>query len=97
MGWERGKYYTRSRRVNGQVVREYYGCGLLGEMASLVDEMDREDREWEQECWQTEQALLQEFDDALDSIDRVVDAVTRAAFLSNGYHFHRGEWRLKRG
>jgi hypothetical protein len=27
MGWDRGRYYTRSRKVNGRVVREYVGTG----------------------------------------------------------------------
>jgi hypothetical protein len=25
MGWDRGRYYTRSKKVNGRVVREYIG------------------------------------------------------------------------
>jgi hypothetical protein len=24
MGWEKGRYYTRTKRVDGKVVREYF-------------------------------------------------------------------------
>ena len=42
MAWEtrRGtkrRYYTRSRRVNGVVQREYLGCGELARLSAEID------------------------------------------------------------
>jgi hypothetical protein len=49
--WERrergGLYYTRSRREDGRVVREYIGGRVLGEIVALEDECERRQREEE--------------------------------------------------
>jgi hypothetical protein len=44
MSWERG-YYYRAKKVNGRVVKEYVGPGIVGRMAELEDLFAREDRE----------------------------------------------------
>ena len=50
MGWETrqrgGRYYIRSKKVKGRVVREYIGGGDLGELASAMEALDR----WECEA-----------------------------------------------
>ena len=45
MGWERGRYYTRSRKVNGRVDREYLGTGEAAERAARQDALARQERE----------------------------------------------------
>ena len=56
--WERrergGLYYTRSRKVNGQVVREYVGGGVLGQLAAFMDADERRRREEEAALWREE-------------------------------------------
>ena len=47
MAWERGRYYTRSRKVNGKVLREYIGRGIAGQLAARLDALVREERERE--------------------------------------------------
>ena len=48
MSWEarkgRGRYYTRSRRIGGKVVREYLGGGRIGEILAGFDMLKRDER-----------------------------------------------------
>ena len=45
MGWDRGRYYTRSRKVNGRVVREYVGAGRVAELVAQLDALEKQQRE----------------------------------------------------
>jgi hypothetical protein len=49
MGWDRGKYYSRSKKVNGRVEREYVGKGELAELLAQIDAAERDRREAERE------------------------------------------------
>ena len=100
--WEKrergGLYYTRSRKVNGQVVREYVGGGVLGQLAAQIDSDERRRREEEAALWREERESLKAFDGLTEELYKAVEVIARAALLSAGYHQHkRGEWRKKRG
>jgi hypothetical protein len=101
MPWESrergGIYYTRSRRENGRVVREYVGSGLLGHLAFLEDERSRHEREERAARWKEEQADLDALEAPVDELSEALDLLVRAALLTSGDHQHRtGEWRLRR-
>jgi hypothetical protein len=98
MGWERGKYYTRSRKVNGRVVREYVGDGKIGSLAAELDAIDREKRRGEADYRRAVQDEVDVLDGILDALSARCDLLTRAALVAAGYHQHnRGEWRKRRG
>jgi len=99
--WERrergGLYYTRSRKVNGQVVREYVGGGVLGELAARMDTEERQRREAEAAAWKEERERLEELIGLMDEFCEDVETIARSTLLAAGFRRHkRGEWRRKR-
>jgi hypothetical protein len=101
MAWEarsrgRGRYYTRSRKVAGRVVREYIGTGAVAELAAAADALRRADRRAMMEARRAEQANWQAALAPLLELSRVADLMARAALLAGGYHRHSRTWRKKR-
>ena len=98
MGWDQGRYYTRSRKVNGRVTREYVGRGPLAELVAELDADQRAQREAQRVALRAERVELKDLDAALGRVCQGVDLLARAALVAAGYHQHkRGEWRKKRG
>ena len=101
MSWEtRGnkRYYTRSRRVSGRVVREYVGGGIAGEYAAELDAEARARRQHELDRDRELQRQDEELDKEIEEFDSAADNVARAILLVTGNHQHnRGEWRRRHG
>lgn len=99
MGWETrergGPYYTRSRRVNGKVIREYYGGGYIGQIAAKLDEHKRCQREEEAAYWWEERERLESNAAFLREVEETAEILTKASLLAAGYHTHKGEWRRR--
>ena len=67
MSMEPGEYYTRSRRRNGRISREYVGSGIVGRIGEGVDK-----------TWRLEGKLWKEdFDQAVRQVRRVNMLVAR--------------------
>jgi hypothetical protein len=97
VGWEKGRYYTRSRKVNGRVVREYVGTGRIAELVAEMDAIEHQRREVERAARQAERANVDALDAPLDELNDLVELLARAALVAAGYHQHkRGEWRKQR-
>ena len=101
MAWEtrsRGtRYYTRSRRERGRVVREYVGTGPLAELAAELDAEDREKAHDQRQALQEERRLLAALDAPTARLSELVDVLAAGALLRAGYRRHdRGDWRKQR-
>jgi hypothetical protein len=98
MGWNGGKYYTRSRRVNGKVTREYLGKGELALMAAEADAALRQRRQQERDELRRLEAADRALDAMLDELFEWNLLRAQAALQAAGYHQHaRGKWRRQRG
>jgi hypothetical protein len=100
--WERrergGRYYTRSRKVNGRILRQYVGTGPLAEFVAQMDTLKRRRREERAKAWRDERDGLEALDRSFEELDEVARVLSRATLLAAGYRQHnRGEWRKRRG
>jgi hypothetical protein len=96
MPWD-GRYYYRSVRVNGQPRRQYVGAGLIGQLASQMDDIDRERLQLRNAALELARHKAEALDDDMQAIERLADTIARAALVAAGYRqHHRGEWRRKR-
>ena len=102
MAWETrkrgGRYYTRSQRRNGRIVREYVGSGLFGELCAEKDAEGRAERKRQRDAWLAEQEEFEALDARVSEVDEACAALMRDALEQAGYYQHkRGEWRKRRG
>ena len=101
MSWERRargtRYYTRSKKVGGRIVRQYVGCGVVGELAAAADAAARLEAQEEARRWQARRAQVESAGEMSRRFADSVERLSRAALVLAGYHqHHRGEWRKVR-
>jgi hypothetical protein len=102
VGWETrsrgGRYYTRSRRVCGRVVREYIGSGETAAIIAALDDRERRENYRRLSVVNVERARLESIDDLVSALSEATDREMRQVLEASGYHQHaRGDWRRRRG
>lgn len=97
MAWETrngsGRYYTRSQKIDGRVVRQYIGSGRLAELIAEGDALDREGRALAAAQWRAERETMDSDRADVREFGAAIDAAVAAALAECGYHKERGEWR----
>jgi hypothetical protein len=100
MAWEKrpgGVYYYTSKRVDGRVVKRYFGRGPLAKIAFELDARARRERQSQAEILGAERAALGTAEDLMESLDEACRLMTEAAFTAAGYHRQNfSAWRKKR-
>lgn len=99
MGWEkRGghEYYYTAKKRNGRVVKMYWP-GEAGVLLAKHIEQTKQDQAEKQKSMEAIQNHLDRIDYSLDELAELTKAAVEAVALLNGFHFHKGEWRRKRG
>ncbi len=100
MGWEnRGgqSYYYTAERVNGRVVKQYVGTGMVATLAAQLHASTRTERAATAEDHRQVRAELESLDAALAPLYELADVATVAALVAAGYHRpKRGPWRKRR-
>lgn len=92
MAWETrqrgGRYYTRSRREGGQIVREYVGCGAVAELMAELDALDKQQAALEREQEQAQRIQGEAVFSALDPLTLLTEVVLHQTLTAAGYHRH---------
>ena len=101
MAWEnrrRGnrRYYYRSRRVDGRVVKEYVGRGPAAELAAEQDADARAKRDAQRTAERGHRHQHEAAVNRLAGFAEWCDMLVAGALLVAGLHNHRGEWRRRR-
>jgi len=100
VAWEErkrgGSYYTRSRKANGRVTREYIGGGLAGKMAAEADRRERERRAAEALEAKQEREKVEALVAPVVELGEATDIVVRAHLVAAGYRRYQGKWRRAR-
>jgi acyl-CoA reductase-like NAD-dependent aldehyde dehydrogenase len=94
VAWERrergGRYYIRSRREKGRVVREYGGTGPFAEIVAATDrtrrELEKAEREQERDRQRRQLERLEALAAPVEELSEAAEVLVRAHLVDAGYH-----------
>lgn len=103
MSWESRKdcatkFYTRSRRRGGHVVREYFGNGSTAKLLAQMDEINRNQLADAANAWRRQKAEMDDARLCVAEFCHRVELLAHAALVVAGYRqSRRGKWRKRDG
>jgi hypothetical protein len=96
MAWDQNRYYSRSFRVDGRIIRQYIGGGEAGRLAAQHDQERREKIKLRHEAANRLMSDLKAIDEIVTILCHRAELAARTAMCVAGYYqHHRGEWRRR--
>ncbi len=89
-------YYYRKERRGASVRSVYVGAGELARLIARLDESRTEEERLNQALRQMEPERLEAEDAEVARACLIIETLTTAALLSEGFHTHKRQWRRKR-
>ena len=89
-------YYYRHVRDGEKIRKEYVGSGIVAELASEADRIERERDAAEKDRNERELELLEALIVPILELNQAAEILVRAEFVASGYHRRKGEWRRTR-
>ena len=103
MAWEqRGarRYYYYKKRIGDKVVSEYRGstpfANALGDANDAYNNLVKQRRVWSTEKLAHEREPYEVAERQIAELQTIINLLTNATLYLNGYHQHKGQWRLER-
>jgi len=102
MTWERRNlretrpYYYRARRVDGKVLKEYFGRGEKAAAAAAADAKALAERKLHRDRIKQLERVIIPLEKRLRELDEAVILLAHAVLLSAGFHQVNYQWRLHR-
>jgi hypothetical protein len=98
MAWETRqnqirRYYTRSVRIDGRVRRQYFGCGLPGQVAAEMDAQDRAERRARTDALRALRRITALADRPDGLLADWVALLMQVVLIPRGYRLRRNEIR----
>ena len=89
-------YYYRHVRDGEKIRKEYVGSGIVAELASEADRIERERDAAEKDRNERELELLEDLIVPILELNQAAEILIRAEFVASGYHRRKREWRRTR-
>jgi hypothetical protein len=99
MAWEtRGNnaYYYRKKKVNGKVVSEYVGKGLVAQEIASMDSAERQERNIKLDAIKKEKNELELLNSRTTQSISATKRMVESFLILAGFHKHKGQWRRMR-
>jgi hypothetical protein len=96
MAWNSKRYYTRSIKRDGRVIRQYLGNKPAALVIAELDRKRRFERQQSAQQLRLLKAEMAELESLLQPLHDFADGAAALARIDAGYHNHKGQWRKKR-